>query len=522
MSYNLPKAKQNEVVTRFPPEASGYLHIGHAKAAIINYMCAKKYNGKMILRFDDTNPSKENVEFEKIIVEDLRTLGIKWDTGPTFSSDYFDFMLDQATKLITNGLAFCDDTDQEIMQKERAKKDPSQCRDKNVDENMRIWKEMQNGSEEGLKYCLRAKMFFDSANGAMRDPVIYRCNLTLHPRTGDKYKVYPTYDFCCPLVDSIEGVTHTLRTNEYHDRNPQFYWFCDKLELRKPIIEDYSRLNMQYTLMSKRKLTKLVNDNYVGGWDDPRLPTVRGLIRRGMRVDALHQFVNIQGMSKVVNRMEWSKLWSINKKIMDPVAPRYTSVNNKNKIKTTLVGLDISKLPKSKQIHPKNLDLGMKQIYYDTTIYLEKEDVDLLQDEDEITLMQLGNAFISDIKEGCCKLTLKENTTSEDIKRTKYKLHWLALNNKSVVFDLYEYDYLFNDEDPDGNNLSKCLANQSLYISELVGEDNMLNLKKGDTLQLDRRDFCIVDQVEPKLRLIVIPSGTNKINHLSPKVLSKQ
>jgi glutamyl-tRNA synthetase len=514
--YSLHKAEQDKVVTRFPPEASGYLHIGHAKAAIINFECKKKYNGRLHFRFDDTNPDKENADFEKIIMEDLQTLGIKWDSGPTFESDYFDYMIEKATELIKNNLAYCDNTNQEEMQKLRMEKKPSVCRDKSVDENLVAWGEMQKGSEEGLKYCLRAKMIYDSVNGALRDPVIFRCNLTPHPRTKDKYKIYPTYDFACPLVDSLEGVTHALRTSEYNDRNDQYYWFCDRLNIRKPIIEDYSRLNMQYTLMSKRKLTYLVDNKFVDGWDDPRLPTIRGLIRRGMQIDALHQFVNIQGMSKVVNRMEWHKLWNINKKIVDPISPRYTAVDNKKKIKAILSGLDIDKLPKEKQMHPKNNDLGIKPIFYSTDIYLDKEDVLLLNDGEEITLATLGNAFISEITEDSCKLKLKENTTQEDIKKTKYKLHWLTLTDKSVIFDLVEYDHLFKDESPEGE-LVESLNENSLYVSEFIGEESMNKLKKGDIIQLDRMDFCIVDRTEPKLTLIIIPNGTNKQNHLSPK-----
>jgi glutamyl-tRNA synthetase len=515
--YKLHNAEQGKVITRFPPEASGYLHIGHAKAAIINFSCKNNYNGKLLLRFDDTNPDKENVEFEKIIIEDLKLLGINWDLGPTFESDYFDYMIEKATELIKNGLVYCDNTDKETMQKDRLEKKMSYCRDKSVEENLKVWKDMQNGTDDGLNYCLRAKIFFDSANGALRDPVIYRCNLTSHPRTKDKYKVYPTYDFACPLIDSLEGVTHALRTNEYHDRNAQYYWFCDKLNIRKPIIEDYSRLNMQYTLMSKRKLTYIVDNKYVNGWDDPRLPTVRGMLRRGMQVEALHQFINIQGMSKVVNRMEWHKLWNINKKIIDPIAPRYTAINNDHKIIATITGLDINKFPKSKPLHPKNLDLGSKPINYSSDIYLEKNDVALLNNGDEITLMTLGNAFINDITDDNCKLTLKENTTTEDIKKTKYKLHWLsASNNKPVIFDIYEYDNLFTEEVPDGD-LAACLAKKSLYISEMIGEESMSNLKKGDVIQLDRRDFCIVDRTEPKIIFNIIPNGTNKINHLSPK-----
>ncbi|KAL6018604.1 glutamate--tRNA ligase [Candidozyma auris] len=212
---DLPNAKVGEVVTRFPPEPSGYLHIGHAKAAILNEYFAHAYKGKLIIRFDDTNPTKERVEFQDSIIEDLALLGIKGDKI-TYSSDYFDKMYELAVQLIKEGKAYCDDTPQEKMREERMVGDASARRDRSVEENLKIFtEEMKNGTEEGLKNCLRAKIDYKALNKALRDPVIYRCNLSPHHRTGTQWKVYPTYDFCVPIVDSIEGVTHALRTNVF-------------------------------------------------------------------------------------------------------------------------------------------------------------------------------------------------------------------------------------------------------------------------------------------------------------------
>lgn len=212
------------------------------------------------------------------------------------------------------------------MRDERMNGIASSRRDRSVQENLRIFEEMQKASEEGIKNCVRAKISVDDPNKAMRDPVIYRCNPTTHHRTGDKYKIYPTYDFACPIVDSLEGVTHALRTIEYRDRNPQYFWMIEALGLRKVHIWDYARLNFIKTLLSKRKLTWFVQQGLVWGWDDPRFPTVRGIRRRGMTIEGLKQFIIAQGPSKNVVNLDWTIIWATNKKIIDPVAPRHTAI----------------------------------------------------------------------------------------------------------------------------------------------------------------------------------------------------
>ena len=255
------------VVTRFLPEPSGYLHIGHAKAALLSDYFAREYNGTLLLRLDDTNPDKEKAEFQDAIIEDLALMGIKPDKL-SYTSDYFDHLYDIAVKMIKSGDAYTDDTDQETMRNQRWNGLPSERRDRSVEENLRIFeKEMKNGSEEGLKNCLRAKLSVDNPNKAMRDPVIYRCNVdTPHHRTGTKWKVYPMYDLACPVVDSLEGVTHALRSTEYTDRNPQYQWFLDTLKLRKVYMWDFARINFIRTFLSKRKLQKLVDTGKVTGY----------------------------------------------------------------------------------------------------------------------------------------------------------------------------------------------------------------------------------------------------------------
>jgi glutamyl/glutaminyl-tRNA synthetase len=276
--------------------------MGHAKAALLNHHYARDYNGKLILRFDDTNPSKEKSEYEQSIMEDLASLGIQHDVF-SHSSDHFETIQAYGDQLIASGKAYIDFTLVDQMRDERSKGIESKCRNHSIEENQRLWAEMKKASPEGLTCCMRAKIDMKSPNGCMRDPTMYRCNLTPHHKTGTTYKVYPTYDFTCPIVDSIEGVTHAMRTNEYHDRNEQYMWVLDALNLRKPAILDFSRLNFVYTTLSKRKLNWFVAENKVEGWTDPRFPTVRGVLRRGLTVAALKEFMLRQGFSNMTNNM---------------------------------------------------------------------------------------------------------------------------------------------------------------------------------------------------------------------------
>jgi glutamyl-tRNA synthetase len=534
----LPNAVEGQVVTRFPPEASGFLHIGHAKALLVNGMLRDKYKGKMVFRFDDTNPSKEKHEFEEAIVADMKSLEVSYDVGPTFSSMYFDEMRVHAEDLLERGLAYADFTNVEDMRKARFDGVATPCRSHTIEENKRLWQEMLNGTEEGQKCCLRAKISLDAPNKALRDPTIYRVNLNPHARTGLKYKAYPTYDFCCPIVDSIEGVTHALRTTEYHDRNDQYYWFIDALKLRKPVLEDFSRLNMEYALMSKRKLTQLVADKVVDGWDDPRFPTVRGLLRRGLTVSALREFVKIQGMSKVVNMMEWAKLWNLNQQVIDPIAPRYAAVNADAKVKATVTnyanGAALTRLTRLR--HKKNPDLGEREYVQGPVVFLDAEDVALLKEGEEVTLMDWGNAFVRNIVTApaaaasadaaagavtpaplavSCDLEL--NPTG-DVKKTKYKLSWVAENPAAVKAVVHEYDHLLTKKKPDADDdLDKILAKVTHYEMNIIGEASMAELKKGDFLQIERRGFYIVDAVQPTLSLIFVPAASEKVNHLSAK-----
>ncbi|KAN0140810.1 glutamate-tRNA ligase [Lactarius tabidus] len=502
-ALGLQNAKEGEVVTRFPPEPSGYLHIGHTKAAILNKYFAKMYNGKMIVRFDDTNPSKEKSEFEETILEDLDLLDIKGDSV-THTSDYFDHIYELVVKMIKTGKAYADDTEQAQMREERGQGIASRLRDATVEENLSRFEEMTKGTEEGVRWCLRAKMSVDNPNKAMRDPVIYRCNLTPHHRTGSKWKVYPTYDFACPVVDSLEGVTHALRTNEYRDRNPQYHWMIEALDIRPVNIWDFSRLNFIYTLLSKRKLHWFVDKGFVSGWDDPRFPTVRGIRRRGMTVEALTQFMLSQGPSQAIVSLEWDSIWALNKKIIDPIAPRFWSVLKTKNVLVTIQGgppePEVKTLPK----HKKNPDVGEKKTVYSSSILIDQEDALSFGDSEEITLMDWGNAIVrsktTDSSGTITALTMELNLDG-DFRKTK-KITWLAQPSAThplVDATLIDYDYIITKKKLEENDDVKDFVTPvTEFREDALADANVRELKRGEIIQFERRGYFIFDGVVEK------------------------
>lgn len=509
---DLIDAQEGKVVTRFPPEPSGYLHIGHAKAALLNQYFAQLYKGKLIIRFDDTNPSKEKVEFEESIVEDLDLLGIKGDCV-THSSDYFDEMYDYAIQLIKEGKAYVDDTPVEKMREERGEGIASARRSRTVEENLKFFDEMKNATEIGLKSTLRAKISVDDNNKALRDPVIYRTNLTPHHRTGSKWKMYPTYDFCVPIVDSIEGVTHALRTIEYRDRNPQYGWFLENLHLRKVHIWDFARVNFQRTLLSKRKLQWFVDNGKVAGWDDPRFPTVRGVRRRGMTVEGLRNFILATGPSRNIINLEWSLIWAVNKKIIDPIAPRNTAITSKNAVKVNLIGGPKAPYSEEKPKHKKNAALGNKTVFYSSTVLIDQEDAAVIKDGEEFTLMDWGNAIVEKIhKTGDVVTSIDAKLHLEgDFKKTEKKITWLADTKDITPVELIDFDHLINkDKIEEDENFEDFLTEFTEFSTDALADGNIKSLKKGDIIQFERKGYFRVDtpyKEGSKAVLFTIPDG---------------
>uniref|UniRef100_A0A663M0M8 Bifunctional glutamate/proline--tRNA ligase n=1 Tax=Athene cunicularia TaxID=194338 RepID=A0A663M0M8_ATHCN len=519
----LPGAEMGKVIVRFPPEASGYLHIGHAKAALLNQHYQVNFKGKLIMRFDDTNPEKEKEDFEKVILEDVAMLHIKPDQF-TYTSDHFETIMKYAEKLIQEGKAYVDDTPAEQMKAEREQRMESKHRNNCVNKNLQMWEEMKKGTEYGQTCCLRAKIDMSSNNGCMRDPTLYRCKNQPHPRTGSTYKVYPTYDFACPIVDSIEGVTHALRTTEYHDRDEQFYWIIEALGIRKPYIWEYSRLNLNNTVLSKRKLTWFVNEGLVDGWDDPRFPTVRGVLRRGMTVEGLKQFIAAQGSSRSVVNMEWDKIWSFNKKVIDPVAPRYTAL-----LKDAVVPVNIPEAQEEmKEVakHPKNADVGLKPVWYGSRVLIEGADAETLTEGEVVTFINWGNIIITKLNRNSngkiVSIDAKLNLENKDFKKTT-KITWLAETPCAPLIPTVcvNYEHLITKPVLGKDEDFKQYINQNSKQEELMlGDPCLRELKKGDIIQLQRRGFFICDQpyepVSPysckdaPCILIYIPDGHTK------------
>lgn len=481
-------APSERVVTRFPPEPSGRLHIGHARAALLNWYFAHKGNGRLLVRFDDTNPSKEDGEFERGILSDLSMLGIE---GYTLShtSDHFDKIIELAFLLIDEGKAYADNTAQEEMREERGRGVESRCRDTSAERNREVFRDMIEG--RALGYCLRAKIDMSNSNKAMRDPVIFRTNEAPHHRTGTRYRVYPTYDFACPIVDSLEGVTLSLRTNEYRDRNQQYYWFIDALRLEnRPRIHDFSRLNFENTVLSKRKLKYYVDNGFVCGWDDPRLATVAGIRRLGMSMEALREYILMQGVSQKTCTISWDKVWALNKKRIDPGAPRYFCVRQKDAVEVTIDNTSeyVMDVPR----HKKNGALGTKAVLYSDRILLSQEDAQALQDGEEFTLMNWGNGIVKSrtVSGGVVVGMEVALNPGGDFKLTKNKISWVSRRG-SVAVELAEYGSLMNDEDTE--DLARKFNRDSVSKEYWYAESGIMDVREGEVIQFERCGFYYCD-----------------------------
>ncbi|KAI0860552.1 glutamyl-tRNA synthetase [Xylaria cubensis] len=497
-SYDIDLPGITGLVTRFPPEPSGYLHIGHAKAALLNdYFAHHRPEGRLLCRFDDTNPSKEKMEFQDAILFDLKLMNIVPEKI-TYSSDYFQHMHDYAIQLIRDGKAFADDSELGKGDEDRKNRLPSKRRDLSIDETLARFEEMKTGSEEGRRWAIRARIAYDSPNGTLRDPVIYRCNLQPHHRTGSQWKVYPTYDFCAPILDSIEGVTVALRTNEYRDRNVQYEWMQEALRLRKVPIWDFSRLNFVRTLLSKRKLTRIVDEGKVWGWDDPRMPTIRGIIRRGVVVPALREFILKQGPSRNIVNLEWGTFWATNRKHIDPTAPRHTAIESSGAVTCTVQGQsELTTVSKPK--HVKNAELGMKKVVYGKNIQLEQADAKSFETNEEITLMNWGNAYVRGITkddEGDVTGLVLELNLAGDVKTTKKKVTWLAdSNNNLIPVDLVSFDYLITkDKLEKQDELEKFLTPETEFRTQAFADCNVAELPQGSIVQFERKGFYKLDE----------------------------
>lgn len=493
---SLEGAVDGKVCTRFPPEPSGYLHIGHAKAVLLNQYYAQRYKGTLLVRFDDTNPSKEKEEYADNIIKDLATLEVKANKV-SHTSDHFAKLEEYARKMIKDGLAFMDDTDQEKMQAERMDHIESYRRNTSVEENLKLFEQLVKGDPKTKVFCLRAKIDMKSVNGTMRDPVLYRSNDIPHHLTGTKFKAYPTYDFACPIVDSIEGVTHALRTTEYDDRNAQYEWLQNALKLRKTNILTFGKINFINTVLSKRKLNWFVEQGHVEGWFDPRFPTIQGCMRRGMTVPALKSFILSQGASKRIISMEWDKFWAENKKVLEETAHRYMSVT-----KDTCVTLTVTNLPSEESIvsiplHPQKPEMGTRVSRRYNKLLLDQEDVSTFVEGEEITLLRWGNFFIDKIERDSAGnvtgLVGRAHPEATNFSKTK-KMSWLAAVPDLVACTLVEFDHLISKAKLGDDEDFKDFVNpRTRFESVALCDPCLREVKQNQIIQLERRGFYRCD-----------------------------
>lgn len=512
---DLKAGKYDEIVTRFPPEPNGYLHIGHAKSIVLNFELADEFKGRTNLRFDDTNPVKEDVEFVESIKEDVKWLGFDWD-GLFFASDYFDTMYEKAVLLIKKGLAYVEDLSQEEIRAYRGtltepgKESPSRSR--SVDENLDLFERMKNGEFQNGEKVLRAKIDMASPNINLRDPVIYRISHATHHNTGDKWCIYPMYTFAHPLEDAIEGVTHSICTLEFEDQRPFYDWVVEQCEMEAtPRQYEFARLNLTNTVMSKRKLKLFVDEGVVDGWDDPRMPTISGLRRKGYTPEAIRAFCREIGVSRAFSTVDEQMLEHFIREDLKLKAPRTMAVLKPLKVVITnypegqVEWLDA-------EINPENEEMGMRKIPFSREIYIEQDD--FMEDPpskyfrlfpgnevrlkhayfikcEEVIKDEQGNV----IELRCTYDPETKSGTGFTGRKVKGTLHWVeATHANEAEFRLYEPLILdeAGDEGEDKNFLEKINPN-SLEILQGFVEPTMADAKAHDKFQFFRHGYFNVD-----------------------------
>lgn len=497
----------NSVHTRFPPEPNGYLHIGHAKSLCLNFGTAKKYNGLCNLFFDDTNPSKEKTEFVNAIKQDIEWLGFKWHEIH-YASDFFDIIYELAVKLIKDGKAYVDDLSAEEIRLTRGtltepgKESP--YRNRTVEENLRLFTDMKNGKYKDGEKVLRAKIDMASPNINMRDPVIYRVLRATHHRTGDKWCIYPMYDFAHPICDSQQGVTHSICTLEFEDHRPLYNWTIENTGVsHKPRQIEFARLNVTNTVMSKRYLKKLVEDGAVDGWDDPRMPTLTGLRNRGVPAEALKNFCEEIGVAKANSEIEISYLEHFIRDYLNQHAERAMAVEDP--IKVTITNYEKDGEILDFDINPNDESAKKRPITFSKTVYIEKEDFSLCPPPKYFRLkkdgyVRLKNAYIikcndvvlnedGSVKELLCSY-VPESRSGSDTSGIKCKgvIHWVDANN-SVDVEIRKYDYLLKDAEYPGQDFSERMNYDSVTVFNGKAEKYLEECIDGLSFQLLRKGY---------------------------------
>jgi glutaminyl-tRNA synthetase len=509
--------------TRFPPEPNGYLHIGHATSICLNFGLAKKYNGKCNLRFDDTNPTTEETEYVESIKNDIKWLGFEWD-NELFASDYFDKIYEFATQLIHKGLAYVDDsTAEEIAASKGSLTTPgtnSPYRDRSIEENLRLFEEMRAGKYKDGEKTLRAKIDMAHPNLLLRDPLMYRIKHEHHHRTGDKWCIYPMYDFAHGQCDSIEEITHSICTLEFIHHRPLYNWFIEKLEIFPSRQFEFARRNLTYTVMSKRKLLQLVNDKHVEGWDDPRMPTISGMRRRGYPPEALRNFCDTIGIAKRENIVDIGLLEFCVREHLNKTANRVMVVLDPVKLIVTNYPADTTDTFHADN-NPEDANGGTREVPFSRELWIERED--FLEEAPKKffrlapgNMVRLKNAYIVKC-EGCVKddagniteihcTYLPESKSGNDTSGLTVKgtIHWVSAAHAKTA-EVRLYDRLFRVEDPsneDGNFKDYINPDSKQTISQVFIEPALATATAGTSVQFMRKGYFCVDKTSTPEKLI--------------------
>ena len=519
ISHDISSGKcDSSIITRFPPEPNGYLHIGHAKSICLNFGVANEYGGICHLRFDDTNPAREDVEYVESIKTDVKWLGYDWQDHLYFASDYFDQLYDFAVALIQKGLAYVDSLQADDIRRYRGTlTEPGQespYRDRSVEDNLALFEQMKNGEFEDGAHVLRAKIDMASPNLNLRDPTLYRIRKVPHHRTGDTWKIYPMYDFAHSLSDSIERVTHSLCTLEFEDHRPLYDWFLDVLKVHHSQQIEFARLNLSNTVMSKRLLRDLVENKHVSGWDDPRMPTISGLRRRGYTPEAIRMFCREIGIAKRDTEVELALLEHCLRTNLNITAPRVMGVLDP--VKIVLINYPEDLVEEFDAINnPEDASMGTRKVPFSRELFIERDDfmenpsskffrlapgkevrlrsayyitcVDIIKNS-EGRIMEIQCTYDPDSRGG----------SSPDGRRVRGTLHWVSAKH-AIKAEIRLYDNLFanKDDGDDGGLLSDKLNPDSLKVlTECYVEPSLEGSSQGVTYQFERQGYFCLDYID--------------------------
>ena len=519
---DLADGKHQSILTRFPPEPNGYLHIGHAKSICLNFGLAKKYGGKTNLRFDDTNPTKEDVEYVDSIKEDVKWLGFDW-ASELYASDYFEQLYEWAKVLIKKGFAYVDDQTQEQIRENRgtitSAGKPSPWRERSVEENLDLFERMRIGEFTDGERVLRAKIDMSHSNMLMRDPILYRIIHTHHHRTGDSWCIYPMYDYAHGQSDSIERITHSICTLEFDVHRPLYDWFIDKLDIFPSKQYEFARLNLTFTVMSKRKLLELVKSGYVKGWDDPRMPTICGLRRRGYTPESIRMFADKVGVAKRDNIIDFSLLeWCV-REDLNKRANRYMTVIDPIK-------LTISNYPDNKvelftaPVNQENPEAGLRDIPFSKELFIEREDFMEEPPKKYFRLRPGGEVRLKysyiikceniikdhagNITEIICTYDPDSKPGTGEWRSVKGTIHWVSVKH-AVKSELRLFERLFTEADmdslPEGKSYTDFINPDSLTIKTGFSEPAIIKDKSDTAVQFERNGYFVkdIDSADDKL-----------------------